>query len=54
MLTKDGCRSRLARLRERMTEDCDAILIHLPEHLLYLANFFPDPSSLNYNSSSFL
>ncbi len=54
MLTKNGCRSRLARLREGMTQDCDAILIHLPEHLLYLANFFPDPSSLNYNSSSFL
>ena len=29
-------------------------MIHLPEHLLYLSNFFPNPSSLNLQSSSFL
>ena len=54
MLTKDGCHTRLARLRDSVPEGSDAIVIHLPEHLLYLANFFPLPNSLNYHSSSFL
>lgn len=54
MLTKDGCRARLERLRGRAGKEWDAIIIHLPEHLLYFANFYPLPNSLNFRSSSFL
>jgi hypothetical protein len=54
MLTKEGSRGRLARLRERLEARWDAAVIHLPEHLLHLANFFPLPNTLNLQSSSFL
>jgi Xaa-Pro aminopeptidase len=54
MLTKEGSKGRLARLRERIDGKWDAAVIHLPEHLLYLANFYPLPNSLNLQSSSFL
>ncbi|HZN60191.1 MAG TPA: Xaa-Pro peptidase family protein [Planctomycetota bacterium] len=58
MLTAEGSRRRMARFRERLAErwgaGWDAAVIHRPEHLLYLANFFPLPNSLNLRSSSFL
>lgn len=59
MLTKEGCRARLQRFRQRLTASIapalwDVVVIHKPEHLLYLANFFPLPNSLNLQSSSFL
>lgn len=59
MLTPTGCRTRQTRLRQSLDErPCkaavDAVIIHRPEHLLYLANFFAPPNSLNYHSSSFL
>ncbi len=54
MLTPDGCQQRLARLLERIRGEADALVIHRPEHLLYLANFFPRPNSLNLSSTSFL
>jgi len=54
MLTKDGCQERRSRLCGRMDGPWDALLIHLPQHLLYFANFYPLPNSLNLHSSSFL
>ena len=54
MLTVPGCRKRVERLREAMDPAWDAALLRLPEHLLYLANFFAPPASLNLHSSSFL
>jgi len=54
MLTIPGCRKRVERLRDAMDPSWEAAVIRLPEHLLYLANFFPLPSSLNLHSSSFL
>lgn len=54
MLTKDGCRRRLQRFRESLDGSWDAALIHRSEHLLYLANFYPLPNSLNLESASFL
>lgn len=54
MLTRDGCLARLRRFRERLASPWDAAVLHLPDHLLYLANFYPEPTSLNLHSSSFL
>ena len=54
MLTIPGCRKRVERLREAMDPSWEAAVIRLPEHLLYLANFFPLPNSLNLHSSSFI
>ncbi|HVR74166.1 MAG TPA: Xaa-Pro peptidase family protein [Planctomycetota bacterium] len=54
MLTSAGCRARLARFRERIEGEWDAAVIHAPEHLLYLANFYALPNSLNVHGSSFL
>jgi Xaa-Pro aminopeptidase len=54
MLTIPGCRKRVERLRDAMDPSWEAAVIRLPEHLLYLANFFASPSSLNLHSSSFL
>jgi Xaa-Pro aminopeptidase len=54
VLSTDGCRARVARLRERLERGWEAAVIHRPEHLLYFANFFPSRSSLNVHSSSFL
>ena len=59
MLTLDGCRARVTRLRSKLdtldsSGQIDAVVVHRPEHLLYLANFLPELTSLNYNSSSFL
>jgi Xaa-Pro aminopeptidase len=56
MLTAAGSRQRLDRLRKRLAGigEWDAAVIHLPQHLLYFANFFPRPTSLNLGSSSFL
>jgi Xaa-Pro aminopeptidase len=54
MLTSQGSRKRVERLRARWDPSWDAAVIHLPEHLLYFANFFPLPNSLNLQSSSFL
>lgn len=54
MLTLDGCRTRLQRLRDRLDNPWDALIIHRPEHLLYFANVFPSPSTINVHSSSFL
>ncbi len=54
MLTNEGCRKRLERFRKLIEGHGDAAVIHKPEHLLYLANFFPLPNSLNLQSSSFL
>lgn len=54
MLTCEGCRERLGRFRDGLEEEWDAAVLHLPEHLLYLGNFFPNPNSLNLQSSSFL
>lgn len=54
MLDPEACRSRQRRFREALGEAWDAALVGLPEHLLYLANVFPSPTSLNLGSSSFL
>ena len=54
MLTKAGCAQRVERLKARLDAPWDALVIHRPEHLLYFANFFPNPSSLNLHSASFL
>ncbi len=59
MLTTEGCRGRQLRFRERLegtlgAASWDVVVIHKPEHLLYLANFYPLPNSLNLQSSSFL
>jgi Xaa-Pro aminopeptidase len=60
MLTIPGCRKRVERLREAMDSSWemespwDAAVIHLPEHLLYFANFLAPPASLNLHNSSFL
>jgi Xaa-Pro aminopeptidase len=54
MLTREGSRARLERFRARLESPWDAAVIHLPEHLLYLANFYPLPNGLNLQSSSFL
>ena len=47
MPTQEGTRERLARFRESLDPDIEAALICRPEHLLYLANFYPLPNSLN-------
>ena len=54
MLTKTGCTQRLDRLKGRLDAPWDALVIHRPEHLLYFANFYPDPCTLNLHSISFL
>jgi Xaa-Pro dipeptidase len=54
MLTKTGCTQRLERLKGRLDAPWDALVIHRPEHLLYFANFYPDPSTINLHSTSFL
>ncbi len=59
MLTTEGCRDRQRRFLERLDGTLgagawDTVVIHRPEHLLYLANFYPLPNSLNLQSSNFL
>jgi Xaa-Pro aminopeptidase len=54
MLTPRGCRDRVERLRKAVDTPCDAVLVTLPEHLLYLSNYFPNPCSLNLQSYAFL
>ncbi|HLU48304.1 MAG TPA: M24 family metallopeptidase, partial [Planctomycetota bacterium] len=50
ILTPEGCRARVARLRDALGTDWDAAVITLPEHILYLSNWLPDPNSLNFQS----
>jgi len=54
MLTRDGCRERLDRFRRALPAEHDAAVVTLPEHLLYLANYFPDPNGLNLQSYAYL
>ena len=54
MPTQEGARERLARFRESLDPDIEAALICRPEHLLYLANFYPLPNSLNLHGSGYL
>ncbi len=54
MPTRTGCRERLDRFRARLDGEWDAALICRREHVLYLGNFFPLPSSLNLHGSGFL
>lgn len=54
MTTQEGARERLARFKESMDPDIEAALICRPEHLLYLANFYPLPNSLNLHGSGYL
>src|SRR5262245_66679660 len=54
MLTPTGCRGRVARLRAALGPGLDGALISRPEHVLYFANLYPLPNSLNLHSSSFL
>jgi Xaa-Pro aminopeptidase len=54
MLTPAGCRGRIARLRAALDPGLDAVLVCRPEHVLYFANHYPLPNSLNLRSSSYL
>jgi Xaa-Pro aminopeptidase len=54
MLTPTGARGRVARLRGALDARLQGAVIARPEHLLYFANLFPLPTSLNLGSSSFL
>ena len=54
MLTPAGCRGRVARLRAALDARLEAAIICRPEHLLYFANLYPHPNSLNLHSQSFL
>ena len=63
MLDREACRRRVRRLLESVREEAgsgnlaalpQAILISRPEHLLYLANVAPLPTTLNHRAPSFL
>lgn len=54
MLNPRACRNRQKRLLERIEGSWDAAVIHWPEHLLYLANVYPLPNSLNDQGASSL
>src|SRR5262245_9147946 len=54
MLSVKGCRGRVARLRAAIDSGLEGVIIARPEHVLYLANHYPLPNSLNLGSSSFL
>ncbi len=53
-LSRDGSRARLERFRTELGDGVEAAVISRPEHLLYLANFFPDPTSLNLHGDAYL
>jgi Xaa-Pro dipeptidase len=54
MLTPTGCRGRVARLRAAFEAGLEGAIISRPEHLLYFANLYPLPTTLNHASASFL
>lgn len=41
MLTAEGCQQRRQRLWQNLSEKPDFLLISTPQHLVYLANYFP-------------
>lgn len=43
MITSEGCQQRRSRLWASMSDKPDFILIAEPQHLVYLANYFPSP-----------
>ena len=54
MLSVTGCKGRIARLAAALNPGLDGVVITRPEQLLYFANFFAAPNSLNLHSASFL
>jgi len=54
MLTPVGCRGRVARLCAALDNSLDGALISRPEHVFYFSNLYPQPNSLNLDSSSYL
>jgi hypothetical protein len=56
MLTAEGCRQRRLRFWQQLTvkPDADYLLLTDPLHLMYLANFWVDPISLNAGMYGYL
>ncbi len=53
MLSAEGCRTRQARLWDRVGSDVDVIVIATPWHIYYLTGYYISANTLNTPSTSF-
>ena len=54
MLTAEGCRRRIARLRDALSEQLEWVLISDPRHINYLSAFAVNPLSSSHGERAFL
>ena len=51
MLSAEGCLARRQRLWDRLPDSCDVVLINSPEHLSYLAGYWPSGFTFRTNEA---